>query len=640
MTRTRYLKRLILVAALALTLPAPEGTLAGDAATSAQAIWHWPVSPPLSLYSFRGYWYPVFQLDRAWALLGGVDETSRWSGPQAPARFPVTREAISRYHLIVVVDMDTASWPEGTLELCREYVRQGGAMLFFGGLHAFSAGYQGSPLEAISPVSFRAEDSLVHVPEGTPLTPGPQAQQLEVGALDWNGRPQTYWYHRVEPKQDALIIVQADTNAILVAGRYGKGRVAVFAGTVMGVPKEGQTPFWMWEDWPDLMARTTRWLTAPDSGRRAAVPSPYTADLEQVIIDTLKAMGAKDTLKERQVLESLLAVCRNNPTPTELLKHLGSARHDIPQAPAIAIVDALHGQVCPAAIAAATGLIDANRPILAGAGLQALAMAPPAGLVNALESVYRQRELSPIETIFVNIPGAAAFSPQARDADLDMEDILKMIEQPREHTPLLPGMTDAIIPDPDTVRRQKTSHHQFQLASLAAMGYAGLPDSIPFLRRVIAEHQRDRRRDPHEGWGRTKGDELHDEALLAALLCGDATVAGPMVDLLLQLDFTVIGMFGRGWGDRDETRRAELHAAAQQIRAWSWRAANRIRHAPPAVLPALASRIAEAQPDETWIVPLAHRLLGRSLRHEPLPAAAKAVLRTSPIPAINELVTD
>ncbi len=636
MTRSAYKTGRILAAALALAAVA----VARYASAQDQAVWHRPDTPPMSVYSFRGYWYPMFQLDRAWALLGGVDETSRWSGPQAPARFPVTREAISRYHLIVVVDMDIASWPDGTLELCQEYVQQGGAMMFFGGLYAFSDGYAGSPLETISPVTFQTDDSQASAPEGMLMTPGPQAQEIEAGVLDWNDRPRTYRYQRVDPKPDALVIAQAGTDAILVAGRYGKGRVAIFAGTVMGDPPAGQTPFWMWKDWPELMARTTSWLTAPDAGRTAVAAAPLTADLERVIMDTLASEDPKRTPPERQVLESFLVACRRNTAPAELLKQLAGARHDIPPTPANALVDALHGQVNPATVAAAAGLIDADRPGLAGAGLRILAMANPAGLALALESVYRQGALTPVDAILKNIPGAVSSATDARNADLDIDDILNMIDQSPGHTSLLPGMADAFIPDPDMVQHQKTSRHQFRLAALSSMGYAGQPDSIPFLHSVIAEHRRDRSRDPHEGWGRTEGDALHDEALLAAILCGDATAASAVVDLLLQLDFTVVGMFGRGWGDRDAAKRAELHSAAQQIRAWSWRAANRLRQAPPAVLPALAARIAAAQPEETWIVPLAHRLFGRALRKKPIPAAAKAALRTSPIPAVNGLITD
>ncbi len=613
---------------------------AGAESATARSPWHMPDAPPLRVFSFRGYWYPLLQLERAWARLGGVEEISRWSGPHAPMRFPTRPDAISRYHVIVVMDMDIPSWPEGALELCRDYVRRGGSMIFFGGLYAFREGYAGSLLEDISPVRFRSGDSLTHAPDGIVLRPGPDADVLLEDAIDWSANPAVYWYHAVDPKPDSLVMAQSGDAPILVAGRYGAGRVAVFAGTVMGDPPTGQTPFWMWEDWPELMARTIRWLTAPDPARMAITITPFTADLEWAIMDTLKVEDTGRTPQEREVLDALLAACRRNPTPTELLKYLAGARHDIPPAPADALVDALHGRVDSAAVAAAAGLIDADRPVLAGAGLRILAMAPPDGLVTALETIYRQRELTPIDPVVKAIPGAAPSGVEARNANLDIDDILNMIEQSPGHTAPLPTMTDARLPDPDQVLREQSSRHQFQLAAVAAMGYAGQADSIPFLRRVIAEHRRDRSRDPHEGWGRKAGDALHDEALLAALLCGDATAAAAVVELLLQHDFTVVGMFGRGWSDRDATRREDLHAAARHIRAWSWRAANRLRQAPPAVLPALAARIAEAKPEETWIVPLAHRLLGRSLRQEPLPATAQAALRASPIPAVNELVTD
>ncbi len=507
MTARTIIIRLTLTAMLA----------AAPAAAGDDGDWIWPSTPPLHVFSFRGYWAPVLQLDRAWARLGGVDETSRWSAPQVPARFPVTREDINRYHLIVVVDMDVSSWPAGTLELCREYVRQGGAMIFFGGRHAFSAGYAGSPLEDLAPVTFQAADSLEHAPAGMLLKPGPQADGLTGNTLDWSARPRAYWFHPVEPKPGALVIAQADNHAMLVAGQYGKGRVAVFAGTVMGNPPSGQTPFWAWRDWPALMALTVRWLTEPALERAAPDAPPR-----------------------------------------------------------------------------------------------------PAATVKAM-------------------PAQTADSPGDDDG---IEDMLTRIEQTPSLHSIPPGMNlnASLLPPPDTVRRQTANRHQSRLDDIARAGDDANPDSIPLLRQVITEHRRDRHRDPHEGRGRTEADTLHDEALLAAVLCGDESAVRPLVDLLLQLDYTVVGMFGRGWSERDLQKRAELHDAAQWIRAWSWQAAERLRKAPASVLPALAARIAEET--DPWIVPLAHRLFGNAFRGEPLSATAAAALRKSPIPAIHELVVE
>jgi uncharacterized membrane protein len=526
MTAQTIIIRLALTAALATACRAGAAPVT-TTSTGDDAEWRWPVAPPLRVYTFRGYWYPVLQMDRAWARLGGVDDISRWNGPQVPARFPATREDINRYHLIVAVDMDIPSWPAGALELCRDYVHQGGAMLFIGGRYAFSAGYAGSPMEEISPVTFRGVDSLMHAEEGMMLKPGPQAHEFAADALNMDEKPRAYWVHRIEPKPGALVITQADTNAILVAGNYGKGRVAVFAGTVMGDPPAGQTPFWAWRDWPELMVRTTRWLTAPAAGRSAAEARPLPADSERTL---------------------------------------------------------------PGAA-----------PVPAPATAKTAAKAMPA------------------------------------EAD-DLEDMLMQIEQLPSQRSAVPGMDTPLMADPESVRLQAVERHQRRLDELAETGHAGLPSSIPSLRQVIKEHRRDRGRDPHEGRGRTEADTLHDEALLAAVLCGDESSVRPLVDLLLQLDYTVVGMFGRGWGERDLKKREELHGAAQLIRAWSWQAGERLRNAPPSVLPALAARIAEET--EPWIVPLAHRLFGKAFRGEPLPAAAEAALRNSTLPAINELVTE
>ena len=45
----------------------------------------------------------------------------------------------------------------------------------------------------------------------------------------------------------------AGTEPVLFSSSYGKGRVAVFTGTVLGEPVGKEQPFWQWSGWPLLM---------------------------------------------------------------------------------------------------------------------------------------------------------------------------------------------------------------------------------------------------------------------------------------------------------------------------------------------------------------------------------------------------
>lgn len=69
-------------------------------------------------------------------------------------------------------------------------------------------------------------------------------------------------------KSGGEAVVTAGEKPILVLGTYGKGRVAVFAGTVLGEPDEGTLPFWEWDHWPTLLGRTLQWLAGAPVGAK------------------------------------------------------------------------------------------------------------------------------------------------------------------------------------------------------------------------------------------------------------------------------------------------------------------------------------------------------------------------------------
>ena len=74
------------------------------------------------------------------------------------------------------------------------------------------------------------------------------------------------------PKNGAKVLLTAGEKPILVTGEYGKGRVAVFAGTVMGDLPAHRTAFWDWDGWPALVSITLQWLSeAPRKAGPASV---------------------------------------------------------------------------------------------------------------------------------------------------------------------------------------------------------------------------------------------------------------------------------------------------------------------------------------------------------------------------------
>lgn len=67
-----------------------------------------------------------------------------------------------------------------------------------------------------------------------------------------------YWIHELRPK-NGTILLEADGRPLLIVGTHGEGRVAVFTGSPLGEPLAEQTPFWNWEQWPQLLHNIVEW---------------------------------------------------------------------------------------------------------------------------------------------------------------------------------------------------------------------------------------------------------------------------------------------------------------------------------------------------------------------------------------------
>jgi len=78
--------------------------------------------------------------------------------------------------------------------------------------------------------------------------------------VDLSARPHVYWLHEAQPRPGSTVALNAGSRPLLVLGSHGEGRVASFLGTPMGIPGEGQVPFWEWDGWPGLLRNVLRWL--------------------------------------------------------------------------------------------------------------------------------------------------------------------------------------------------------------------------------------------------------------------------------------------------------------------------------------------------------------------------------------------
>jgi hypothetical protein len=94
------------------------------------------------------------------------------------------------------------------------------------------------------------------------LKPEPGGLGAGVSEALWQQPANVYWRHRIEVKPEGKVQVSAGTEPVLITGTYGKGRVAVFSGTVLGQVQAAAPPFWQWTGWPQLLGKTVNWLAA------------------------------------------------------------------------------------------------------------------------------------------------------------------------------------------------------------------------------------------------------------------------------------------------------------------------------------------------------------------------------------------
>lgn len=80
------------------------------------------------------------------------DETAK----PLQGRFPLTREALSSYDVLVLGDLNPGAFSPGVLEHVREFVREGGGLMVIAGPQHMPLGFRDTPLETLLPIELDA----------------------------------------------------------------------------------------------------------------------------------------------------------------------------------------------------------------------------------------------------------------------------------------------------------------------------------------------------------------------------------------------------------------------------------------------------------------------------------------------------
>ena len=594
-----------LSAAFGAGRPAPQpwtdDQQAAKSVGAAPAQWMFPAARPLRVLEARGRWYPYYAIDRALARLGGAALTESWHQPSTLRFYPESYEELMSQHLVIVGNINGDAFGPVKRGMLKHFVEAGGAVLFLGGRLAFGNSYRGTALEAIAPVTFAAKDDVTAAPPGGLLmAPGPDSLGQGFAQLAWSQEPRVFWYHDgLTLKPGSKVLLTAAGKPLLIAGAYGKGRVALFAGTVLGDPQAGQNPFWTWNDWPAIMATTIGWLTAPLCDADASLSAEGLAALKAQLL----GLTVKRAAKIGPLLTRAAVACRDRETARLLLDAVANLEGDVPLELVSGIGDAARPYVDGTFGPQAETLLAGPQSNKVSLGLCVLGQTRAAGARQKLE---RAMMISPVDGL-----------------------------RPRIES----GGIDTVVEDP------KDAQYVVRLGAIEGLDNLGDPAALPALQASIGEHARTRSDPaqwPHEV---TQADELYQESVLSALRCGDASQAGPAVDLLLEDRYVLIRMMGildapQYQGPEhaaDRRYRAHVLLELPRVRARLQRLYHKLNAMPEAVLPALAARLAEE--DDPRAVSIAFAIFGRGAVSPaaPFPPAARDALRKAILPAIADM---
>lgn len=164
------------------------------------------------------------------------------------------------------------------LDFLKKWVREGGGLMMLGGWLSFSGsrelgGWRRSRLAEVLPVECLAGEDLVESSAGFRADVTDRAHPLARG-LPWRSFPPIFGYNELKPRDGAEVVVRvAETgHPLVVAGRYGKGRVLVYASDP--APHWGIN-FELWKGYDAFWQGALAWTTGrrpPPGRRRETIP--------------------------------------------------------------------------------------------------------------------------------------------------------------------------------------------------------------------------------------------------------------------------------------------------------------------------------------------------------------------------------
>ena len=188
--------------------------------------------------------------------------------------FPTTLEDLQKFDVVMISDCgaNTFNLPMNTftrlqrsvnkLELLKEFVEKGGALVMIGGYLTFQGiqargCWKNTPVEEILPVDLQIGDDRVEKCQGVvPVTVQADHPVLAGVPAQW---PAVLGYNRLSAKKDAVVVAEIEGNPFIALREVGEGRTCAYATDC--APHWSPDEFCNWEGYTRLWLNLVNWLT-------------------------------------------------------------------------------------------------------------------------------------------------------------------------------------------------------------------------------------------------------------------------------------------------------------------------------------------------------------------------------------------
>ncbi|MBI3991359.1 MAG: hypothetical protein HY350_04330 [Candidatus Omnitrophica bacterium] len=209
------------------------------------------------IYFLKGLYYEYYKIEQTAGALGLGIKSSVFTHFQGVSKltplFPNNPEDLSKFKLIVIANVNAEPLEFRGRQALEKAVREDGVgLLIFGEYFSFGPGdYQKGILAKLLPVEVTGTYDLKSAENPMVLTPA--AGKTVFQALSWADKPSVFWFHDFSLKPGVDVMVNMGDKPFFVTHSYGKGKVGVITGTVLGKKNANSIPFWEWKDFPKFM---------------------------------------------------------------------------------------------------------------------------------------------------------------------------------------------------------------------------------------------------------------------------------------------------------------------------------------------------------------------------------------------------